>query len=168
MKTIMMIVSLALITSTLASAQAENHRYRGQGYIFVGEGMIQDDGLRGNSQVGGGAELFVHRGLAVGGEMGAMGRAGEGLGVLSTDASYHFLRYSSDMKWVPFVEGGYTRTFGNNSPAPPGNLINFGVGIHYWAFRRAGLRLEFRDHARLSLLGYPAHLWGVRIGLAFR
>ena len=60
---------------------------------------------------------------------------------------------------APFVEAGYTRTFWNRDPFPPSNLFNFGDDINYWAFKRLGLRLEFRDlvHHVSPLYVFPGH-----------
>jgi hypothetical protein len=170
-KTLIITAALLLMVQSLASAQDVDHPYRGQGYVFIGEGTLQDNGLHGITHVGGGGEVLLFKGFGIGSELGAMGRPGEGVGVFSIDPSYHFLRASSTSKLVPFVEGGYTRTFANNDPVPPANLFNFGGGIHYWAFKRAGLRLEFRDqvHPRLAYVsGFADHYWGLRIGLALR
>jgi hypothetical protein len=174
MKKIIPPVALLLMLPALASAQDVDHQYRGEGYVFIGEGSLRsrDYGLHGITDVGGGGEVLLFRGFGVGGELGAMGRPGEGVGVLSIDPSYHFPHAFGKSKVVPFVEGGYTRTFGNNDPVVPANLFNFGGGIHYWAFKRVGLRLEFRDHVRhvspSFVSGYTNHYWGLRIGLAFR
>jgi hypothetical protein len=171
MKELIMTVALLLMVPALASAQNADQQYRGQGYVFIGEGTARspDNGLHGNAEVGGGGEVLLFRGFGVGGELGAMGRPAHGVGVLSIDPSYRFLRKS---KVVPFVEGGYTRTFANSDPFPPSNLFNFGGGINYWAFKRVGLRLEFRDLVRhvspLFVSGQTDHYWGLRIGLAFR
>lgn len=181
MKELIVTVALLLMVPALASAQNADHQYRDQGYVFIGEGTGRslDNGLHGNTEVGGGGEVLLFRGFGVGGELGVMGVGGElwsspaqRVGVLSIDPSYRFLHKS---KVVPFVEAGYTRTFGNRDgdPFPPSNLFNFGGGINYWAFKRVGLRLEFRDFVRHAspLYAFPGHTyyyWALRIGLAFR
>lgn len=42
-----------------------------------------------------------------------MGSHEEGVGLYSIDSSYHFFRAHGKSKLVPFIEGGYTRAFGN-------------------------------------------------------
>ncbi len=159
---------------TSAPAQDSNGQFRGQGYIFMGVGSLRSSGggLHSNYHVGGGGEVLLVKGFGVGAELGAMGRPGNGVGVLSIDPSYHFLHASGKSKIAPFIEGGYTRTIGGNYPVLYDNLFNFGGGIHYWAFRRVGLRLEFRDHVQhvspILGSGYTDHYWVLRIGLAVR
>ena len=152
----------------LTLAQDAGLRYRGEGYIFIGEGTYsQSPALYGVSHVGGGGGVHLFKGLGLESELGAMGRPGEGVGLFSIDSSYHFLASSSKSKLVPFVDGGYTRPFGNDGFTYSDNLFNFGGGIYYWPFKRVGLRLDFRDyvdHGRVVTAHYPA----LRIGLAMR
>ncbi len=168
MKKLIATVALLFMAPALASAQDVDHQYRRQGYVFIGEGVYSEDHARyGISHVGGGGEVLLFKGLGVGSELGAMGWAGEGVGVFSIDPSYHFLHARGKSKLVPFVDGGYTRTFGNNGFTYSDNLFNFGGGIHYWPFKRVGLRLDFRDyvdHGYMVTTHYPA----LRIGLALR
>jgi hypothetical protein len=168
MRELIATAALLLIAPAWASAQNTDHQYRGDGYLFVGEGTYPvGPALYGVSYAGGGGEVLLLKGLGVDSEVGVMGRPGVwGEGFFSVDPSYHFLRASSKSKLVPFLEAGYTRTFANNV-APVGPLFNFGGGIHYWAFKRVGWRLEFRDyvhHVRSVTTHYP----GLRIALAFR
>jgi hypothetical protein len=148
------------------SAQNAEPQPRGEGYLFLGVGS--GTGLPRFEHVGGGGEVLLFRGLGVGGELGAMGRPGDGVGLFSIDPSYHFLHAHGKSKLVPFIEGGYTRAFGNKgSPYP--NIFNFGGGVHYWVFKRVGLRLEFRDYvAQHSFFAGTDQYWGFRVGLALR
>ena len=169
MKKLVVTAAFLLIAPALTLAQDAGHQYRGEGYLFIGEGTYPENGgLYGVSYAGGGGELRLLKGLGVESEVGVMGRLrvwGEGL--FSVDPTYHFLRASSKSKLVPFVEAGYTRTFDNNDNFPMGSLLNFGGGIHYWPFKRWGMRLEFRDyveHNPWATTHYPA----LRIALALR
>jgi hypothetical protein len=169
MKELIATAALLLIAPAWASAQDAGHQYRGEGYLFIGEGTYPENSeTYGVSYVGGGGEVRLFKGLGVESELGVMGRPGVwGEGLFSVDPSYQFLRASSKSKLVPFVEAGYTRTFANNVNFPLGNLFNFAGGIHYWAFKRLGLRLEFRDyvqHTPWVTTHYPA----LRIALALR
>ncbi len=172
MRKISAVFGLLLLVPALLSAQDGDRQYRVQSYIFLGDGSIRSSGggLYSNYHVGGGGEVLLVKGFGVGAELGAMGRPSSGVGLFSIDPSYHFRRSSSKTRLSPFVEGGYTRSFGTSDF--PDNLFNFGGGIHYWAFRRVGLRLEFRDHVHHASLpfgsGYTNHYWGVRIGLTVR
>jgi hypothetical protein len=158
----------------LASAQTDGSPHWGQGYAFIGEGANSfDGGTLGIFQAGGGAEAGLVKGLAAGGEIGYMeynrSNSPGKWGVFSLDPSYHFLPTSGKSSVVPFLECGYTRMFSNYFIFPSAaNLFNVGAGIHFWASKRAGIRLEFRDHYLPGALGHTQHFYGLRIGLAFR
>jgi hypothetical protein len=161
-------VDLLLMVPMLVSAQNTDPRYRVQGYVFIGQGTYSENpALYGVGHVGGGGDVLLFKALGVESELGVMGRPGDGVGLFSIDPSYRLLPSSSKSKVVPFVEGGYTRAFGNRYFTYSENLLNFGGGIHYWPFKRVGLRLEFRDyvdHGYVVTRHYPA----LRIGLALR
>ena len=161
-------IALMVIAPALASAQDAGHQYRGEGYVYIGDGLYPENpGHLGIGHAGGGGEVRLFKGLGVEGELGVMGRPGDGVGLFSIDPSYSLLSSSSNSKVVPFVDAGYTRAFGNYYYAPGDNLFNFGGGIHYWPFKRVGLRLDFRDYidyGRFETRHFPA----LRIGLAIR
>jgi len=168
MKELIATAALLLIAPALTSAQDAGHQYRGEGYLFIGEGTYPaNPGLYGVSHVGGGGGVLLFKGLSLESELGAMGRPGDGVGLFSVDPSYSLLPSRSKSKVVPFVEAGYTRAFGNWAFTYSENLFNFGGGIHYWPFKRWGMRLEFRDyvdHGGFVTNHYPA----LRIALALR
>jgi hypothetical protein len=172
MKQLLAALSLIVVAPAMASAQNSESRYLPQGYVYVGEGSVHSraNGTQGITQTGAGAEFLLVKGFGINGEAGVIGRSQHGDGIFSIDPSYRFRRYS---RLVPFVEAGYSRTFGRNDTIPQTNLINFGGGVNYWVFRRAALRLEFRDHFHSSLTdayayGSERHYWDFRVGLAFR
>jgi hypothetical protein len=168
MKKLVVTGALLLIAQALTLAQGADHQYRGEGYLFIGEGTYPTHpGLLGVGHVGGGGGVLLFKGLGVESELGAMGRPGDGVGLFSVDPSYRLLPSRSKSKVVPFVEGGYTRAFGNWGFTYSENLFNFGGGIHYWPFKRVGMRLEGRDyvdHGWFVSNHYPA----LRIALALR
>jgi len=160
--------ALLLIMPALAAAQEVDHQYRDEGYLFIGQGTYPfNSGLYGVGHIGGGGGVLLFKGVSVESELGAMGRPGWGVGLFSVDPSFRLLPSASKSKVVPFVDAGYTRAFGNNTYTFSENLFNFGGGIHYWPFKRLGMRLEFRDyvdHGRVVSSHYPA----LRVGLAIR
>lgn len=149
------------------SAQ-NSDQYRGEGYLFIGEGLLSADSAHfGITHVGGGGKVWLSKGLGVDGELGAMGKPASGVGLFSVGPSYNLLHFSFQSRVVPFVDAGYTRAFGARNYTRSANLANFGCGINYWLFRRVGLRLDFRDdvdHGPRAVGHYPA----LRIGLAVR
>ena len=159
---------LFLVAPALAPAQDKDPQYRGEGYVFIGQGTYPfNSGLYGVGHVGGGGGVLLFKGLSVESELGAMGRPGWGVGLFSVDPSFRLLPSASKSMVVPFVDAGYTRAFGNNTYTFSENLFNFGGGIHYWPFRRWGLRLEVRDyvdHGRFLTNHNPV----LRIALAVR
>ena len=65
-------------------------------------------------------------------------------------------------KVIPYVTAGYSMLFDSldDSLNDRLNAFNVGGGVNYWFARRAGLRLELRDHihsvdGRRSLVGLP-------------
>jgi hypothetical protein len=167
MKGLILAVALLLAVRALALAQDAGQRYRGEGYVFIGDGLYPEyPGHLGIGHVGGGGEVNLAKGFSVGSELCAIGRPGNGAGLFSIDASYRLLSSSSKSKLVPFVDAGYTRSFDNYAFIRD-NLFNFGGGIHYWPFKRVGLRLDFRDYVNHSPY-VTSHFPALRIGLAVR
>jgi len=157
------IIITAIVMMTIqgiALAQGSNER-RGWGYVFGGAGASSGDFSTGFFQVGAGGEGLVANGFGLGAEIGYLApfrSGGNGIGLFSGDASYHFNRSS---KLVPFVTGGYSAAF--RSGASHGG--NFGGGVHYWMKEHVGLRFEVRDHVFSS---DSPHLFQFRVGLSFR
>jgi hypothetical protein len=157
------IISLAI--SPWALAQNAAPRYRGEGYLFFGEGVVSSGYAHwGILHAGGGGDVRVLKGLGVDGELGAMGLFGYGFGIFSLGPSYHFLRPTRKSKFDPFVGSGYTRAFGNGGV----NLMNFGGGTNYWLFRRVGVRFDFRDYPNLGLRSGWGNVPELRVGLVIR
>lgn len=151
------------IASVPQPAQSGAER-RAMGYVFVGPGAL----LPGNSTTflnfGGGGEGLIKGGFSVGAEIGGYTPArdfGDGFGILSAGAGYHFLKASKSGKVVPFVNGGYSLFFRSGVD----NGIHFGGGVNYWFKERIGLRFEIRDHVPVPS---NAHIVGFRVGLSFR
>lgn len=155
------ITAIVLMTiQGIALAQGSNER-RGWGYVFGGAGASSGDFSTGFFQVGTGGEGLVANGFGLGAEIGYLApfrSGGNGIGLFSGDASYHFNRSS---KLVPFVTGGYSAAF--RSGASHGG--NLGGGVHYWMKEHVGLRFEVRDHVFSS---DSPHLFQFRVGLTFR
>ena len=168
MKILTLIIALLLMAPGFAPAQGIGSRYRVEGYVFIGQGTYPENSdLYGVGHVGGGGGVLLFRGLSVESELGAMGRPGWGVGLFSVDPSFRLLPSASKSKVVPFVDAGYTRALDNNNFTFSDNLFNFGGGIHYWPFKRVGMRLEVRDyvdHDRVVTNHYPV----LRIALALR
>jgi hypothetical protein len=169
MEKLTLTAALLIVLPMVASAQNADSKYRGEAYVFLGVGS--GTATPRFEHVGGGGEALLFKGLGVGGELGAIGVPGTGAGVFSIGPSYHFVRSFHNQKIVPFAQGGYTRTFHGDAPFPVGlsNLFNFGGGIHYWIWRRVGMRLDFRDYVYHEPSGGRTdQYWGIRIGLAIR
>jgi len=168
MKKLITTAGLLFMVSALPSAQGIDSRYRPEGYVFIGQGTYpENSALYGVGHVGGGGGVLLFKGLSVESELGAMGRPGWGVGLFSVDPSFRLLPSASKSKVVPFVDAGYTRALDNNNFTFSDNLFNFGGGIHYWPFKRVGMRLEVRDyvdHDRVVTNHYPV----LRIALALR
>ena len=161
MRKLIFVILLAVLSPLAAAAQSKE--YRGQGYVFIAPGMI--DGEVATLHVGGGGEGLFYKILGVGAEIGYLGtirELGNGIGVLSPNVSFHFTNATRSGKFAPFVTSGYSLLFGDGVAS----AVNIGGGMNWWFKERVGLRLEIRDH--LVVTGGVPHLFGVRIGLAFR
>jgi hypothetical protein len=155
------VILLVVLLPLAAAAQSKDHH--GQGYFFVAPTTTSAGGF--GLHIGGGGEGLVYEGLGVGGEIGYLGAArqlSQGIGILSPNVSYNFTKASKAGKFVPFVTGGYSLLIGSDAV----HALNVGGGMNWWFKDRLGLRLEFRDHVALQF-GSP-HIFGVRVGLAFR
>jgi hypothetical protein len=160
-----MIIMILLVVLLPLCVAAQNKDRRGQGYVFVAPGVI--GGEVPTLHVGVGGEGLVYKGLGLGGEIGYVGLVGdlgEGFGVLSPNVSYHFKNATSSGKFVPFVTGGISLLFRGSAAA---GAVNFGGGMNWWFKDHVGLRLEVRDHV-VGTSDRAPHIFGVRIGLAFR
>ncbi len=118
-------------------------------------------------QAGGGSEVRLFRGLGIDTEVGEIWKPLYHAGLFSLSPAYHFRYAPHKSKIAPFINAGYTRAFDDPHLTYSHNLFNFGGGIEYWAFKRAGIRLDFRgyvDHNQGSLTQYPT----LRIGLVLR
>ncbi|MDX2149696.1 MAG: hypothetical protein SFV54_03105 [Bryobacteraceae bacterium] len=138
------------------------------GYVFVAPGgssfSTRSFGdTDATLHLGGGGEWVSRIGLGAGAELGYLAGTnslGNGFGTASLTGSYHFLRRG---KWDPFAAAGYTLGFRSGTL----NMFHFGGGTNYWFSRRAGLKLEFRDHV-FSPGPANVHFWGFRFGATFR
>ncbi|MEK6409013.1 MAG: outer membrane beta-barrel protein [Acidobacteriota bacterium] len=162
MRKIIVGVLFLMVASGVALAQGSNPP-RGWGYGFGGVGGASGSGSStAFFSVGAGGEGLVYKGLGLGAEVGYIApfrSAGDGIGILSPDVSYHFSNGSS--KLVPFVTGGYSLAFRNGTSSGG----NFGGGVQYWMKDHLGLRVEFRDHVFSS---DSPHFFQFRVGLSFR
>ena len=71
----------------------------------------------------------------------------ESFGLVSPGVSYQF---NPRRKTVPFVTGGYSRTFRQDTL----NLIHFGGGVNHWLNNRWGMRFEVRNHIQTRSAEY--------------
>jgi hypothetical protein len=108
-----------------------------------------------------GADVFLYKGLAANVDAGYAGYynnfRSDGIGLLSTDLSYHF---KNSTRIEPFVTAGYTLAFRDTTA----NLGNYGGGVICWFAKHAGVRVEARDHRDASGNFFTA----VRFGISFR
>ena len=160
MRKIIQVAIILFAIQGVAFAQSSNER-RGWGYVFGGVGASSGDFSTGFFQLGAGGDALVVNGVGLGAEIGYLApfrSGGNGIGLFSGDASYHFNRNS---KLIPFVTGGYSAAF--RSGASHGG--NVGGGVQYWMNEHVGLRFEVRDYVFSS---DSPQLFQFRVGLSFR
>jgi hypothetical protein len=161
----MLILASAWAHAGSSFAQSKNEDlHNGQGYVFFAPGgVFEEGGHIGTLHIGGGGEALLYKGIGVGAEIGYLTfwkDFNAGIGILSANGSYHFMR---DRKLSPFVTGGYTLGF----RAGHVNLFNFGGGVNWWMSERYGMCFEFRDHVYRDD-GESSHYLAGRIAFAFR
>ncbi len=152
--------SIVVLSFGLLLPWCQAQESRGQGFIFAGPGGIYR-GTGATTHFGGGAEGFVAKGFALGGDIGYLAPWSHfrgGFGLLDLTAGYHFLRAK---RTSPFFSAGYSLGFREGHF----NAANFGAGTHIWIRPRAALRLEFRDVYQPN---FRLHWLNVRFGLCFR
>ncbi len=160
------IIVFAVLITVVLSLDVHCQEQRAQGYLFVAPGAFSCGGCsqQGTLHAGGGAEVFLVKGLGAGAEVGYLGRMKQnvgGFGVLSTNVLYDLSR-GKNWKWHPFVTGGYSLLF----PGDTANAFNYGAGFNYWFRPYGGLRIEFRDHILTE--NTRLHYMGMRIAFTFR
>jgi hypothetical protein len=177
-KTIIALAALLLFVPALAAAQSTDQSPRGLGYIFVGPAtnhMALTAGF--------GGEGYVSKSLALGLEAGTTGftTTSRGnpnwIGLASANLSYHFFLRQYKGKVAPFVTGGYTNFFGQDTDAGGNttNGLNVGGGIDLFSSKHVGLRFDARYYAHGGRILWPSFPSGTdfnftafRIGLTFK
>lgn len=156
-----LVITTALFLMAASHAYAENN-HTGQGYVFFAPGATVDNwGHLGTTGFGGGGEALLFRGFGLAGDAAYIApwrSFSEGIGMISLDGSYHFLRNS---RLSPFVTAGYSLAVRGNTA----NLVNFGGGVNWWFADHFGFRLEFRDQLYSRT---DTHFMSGRIGFSFR
>lgn len=173
MKRLIATAGLLVVVPTFALAQNADHQYHAEGYAFaVCEANVGGVGAGG----GYGGEVFIYKGLGLGGEFVKASPFGED--IISADV-YLGMPSTKKNKFEPFVSGGYTHFSVGNLGPPPANGGNFGVGANVWLTKHAALRLEVRDTigGRALSIEYepygnfytsPNNVASFRIGVTFR
>jgi len=178
MKTLIATVAFLLTVTASVSAQNTEQKSMGLGYIFVGDethGMGLTSGFGweyiNKSGLGGSAEI-----AAAGFGTSANGNPNF-IGVGSADLTYHSF-HKKAQSYVPFVAGGYTLFFGQETDTPGGNVtngVNVGGGIDLFAPKVVGVRFDVRYNAhggRILWASYPNSsefsFVAFRFGLTFR
>ena len=157
-----LLFTLFLVAFLPSASFAQSSDARGWGYVFGGVGGRSADNAA-SLHVGGGGEALLYKGFGLGGEIGYFApfeSAGDGFGLASVNLGYHF-KTKASQKVVPFVTGGYSVAFRNNSSSGG----NVGGGVHYWMKDKVGLRFEFRDHIFSS---DSPRVYSFRVGFSFR
>jgi hypothetical protein len=138
----------------------------------------------GTSVAGGGADVFIYKGLAAGGDFGTtIGNPDDRITIGSVGASYHFLSRDAKRKLEPFVGAGYSflkggiNTFGYVYPFDPGqdrSGPSFSQGVIFWPAMHLGARFEVREYRMFVSYGALENVIPggkfveFRLGVAFR
>jgi len=132
-------------------AQDTDHPPHGLGYVFAGpatHGMGITTGF--------GGEGYFYKGLGAGAELATAGftTSANGnpnwIGMGSANLSYHFFPKKVRGNVAPFVTGGYTLFFGQDTDNYTGSIahgLNIGGGVDYFASKHVGIRFDVRYYA---------------------
>jgi len=178
MRTIIVLAALSLFVPALAVAQSTDQTPRGLGYFFVGPAtshMALTTGF--------GGEGYVAKNVAIGMEAGTTGftTTSRGnpnwIGLGSANFSYHFFPKKYKGKVAPFVTGGYTNFFGQDTDVGGNstNGVNAGGGVDLFGSKHLGFRVDARYYAHGGRILWPSFPSGtdfsftaIRIGVTFR
>jgi hypothetical protein len=150
----------AAATAVEAPVQGRSHRWNGNGFFAVGRSLgAIGTGFKG---AGGGADVFIWRGVTAGAEVSAFrdtyGGAIRNLRRAGANGSYHF---TARRRMDPFFLFGVGRFFPGKSKA----VVHGGAGFTYWFKQHIGARFEFR----VGEAQYAEYTVGAfRMGIAFR
>ncbi len=155
------LVGLVVMTSFwVPAAVAQVPKGQGYGFYAFGPGIDESRSFR---HIGVGGSRLVWKGVAVGGEIGAIYFTNPSgvIPIAQFGGGYHFRAGKPEGKWDPFVTGGYAISVNDGGFASP----YFGGGAVYWLRPRLGIRFEFRHQAikDWSRNGYPEF----RVGISF-
>jgi hypothetical protein len=179
MKTLIAMMALLLTLPASLSAQSADQKSQGLGYTFIGGGTHSM-----GATWGFGGEYLNKTGWGVGAEMATAGwdTSTNGnrnwIGMGSLDFSYHIFTKKNRSGVVPFVEGGYTNFFGQDTDTPGGNTtngFNVGGGVDLFASKHVGARFDVRYNGhggRILWASFPQdsqfNFVAFRFGLTFR
>ncbi len=178
MKKLMATAAMLLLVPVSMPAQNTDQKSQGLGYVFIGGGTRQM-----GPTFGFGGEYLDKGGFGVGAELATAGwdtsanHNSNWIGLGSLDLSYHlFPKKTRD--YAPFVAGGYSIFFGQDTDTPGGNVtngFNLGGGIDLFASKHIGVRFDGRYYGhggRILWASYPNltqfSFVAIRIGLTFR
>jgi hypothetical protein len=118
--------------------------------------------------IGGGGEGHLVGKLGLAGEIGVLKPVtnpyGMTTGLASVAPTIHFLAVTSQQKFDPFIDGGFSLLFGRGVATG----LNYGGGMNYWLRSRLGLRVEFRHHLWSPEAGETVNFLGLRFGVVFK
>jgi hypothetical protein len=150
----LLVITLLAISAAAADAQVIGYGIAGPAGAA---GFVNTRRLTGHAA--GGAEVFLGKYFAVGGEGGLFDR----LITVSVNGAIHA---TGEEGMVPFLTAGYTR-LGVSDGEGGADAWNIGAGADAWLSKHAGIRFELRDHIRLDDRG-KTHYWSLRAGIAIR
>jgi hypothetical protein len=146
------IAACALLLVVPAGGRAQTtEKYYAEPYAFFGRRTSTS-----GTNVGGGLEVFVYRGLAAGAEGSTtVGNPDNRITVWSVGSSYHFLCCRYNRKVEPFAGAGFSdvdgdiNTHGYVYPNDPGQKRTgpyFNEGLIAWPSKHLGVRFEVREY----------------------
>jgi hypothetical protein len=155
--------ALAMICAVNAGAQTQNKdedkdrdRGKDKDYVEVYALFGRRSSRPGTTVAGGGGDIFVYKGLAVGGDVvTTVGNPDNKMTISSIGSSYHFFCCHATQRVEPFAGVGFSslhgdiNTHGYTYPVDPGqdrSGPNYNQGLVLWPTKHVGVRFEVKEY----------------------
>lgn len=159
------VVTVMVMAFLSTPVDGQNYEKKGWGYGLLGAGSACGEDDQNFLHYGGGGEVLLYKGLGVAAEFGYLDRSdSDGMVVFSPGGIYAF---NTGGKTIPFITAGYSFLFYDRREV---RGAFFGAGINHLIGDYWGIRIEGRDHRRVTkrrTAHFTTHYLEARLGVFF-